>query len=220
MTLLLALAAVFTACSGGKADEAGQRADSIPLMVMQIQKRSRLYTAECRVHKIITHDDDVRLKGRFMQQDYDFGLPLTSRKIAIPVDATLKAYIDFGEFGEGNVSRRGEKIEITLPDPKVELTSSRINHEEIKKHVSLLRSNFSDAELAGYERQGREQILKSIPGIGILDMARESAANILIPMVKQAGFKEENITITFRRDPSSGDVPFTVKDMTLENGRK
>ena len=31
--------------------------DTIPMMVMQIQKCAKLYTAEYHVHKIVTHDD-------------------------------------------------------------------------------------------------------------------------------------------------------------------
>ena len=45
--------------------------DTIPMLVMQVQKCSRLYTAEYKMHKIITHDDEIRMKGKFLNQDYD-----------------------------------------------------------------------------------------------------------------------------------------------------
>lgn len=188
-------------------------------MVMQIKKCAKLYTAEYQVHKIVTHDDQVKLKGSFLQQKFDFSVPLTTRKIAIPIDATLKAYIDFGNFSEKNVRRNGDKIEIILPDPKVELTGSRIDHNEIKKHVSLIRSNFSDAEMANYEKQGRAAIISSIPRLGILDMAKESAAHALIPMITKMGYKEENITITFRKKFTDIDLPMILENNTIENGR-
>ena len=49
---------VFSACSQKQpTEEKANVIDTIPVMVMQIQKCSRLYTAEAHVHKIITHDD-------------------------------------------------------------------------------------------------------------------------------------------------------------------
>lgn len=184
--------------------------DTIPMMVMQIQKCSKLYTAEYHLHKIVTHKDQMRLKGTILAQKFDITLPVGNRRIAIPMDATLKAYIDFNGFSEKNIRRRGEKIEVTLPDPKVELTSSRINHQEIKKQLSILRKNFSDEEMTNYEKQGRAAILNEIPNLGIIEMARESAANTLIPMICQLGYKEEDITITFRKKYTSDDFPILL----------
>lgn len=185
--------------------------DSIPKLIMQVQKSAKLYTAEIKVHKIITHDDDLKIKGSILQQDFDIPLPLGSRKVAIPMDATVKAYIDFSEFSEKNVKRDGEKIEIILPDPQVELTSTRINHDDVKKHVPLLRSNFSDKELADYSLQGRKAIVNDIPKMGVVKMAQESATRMLVPMLQQMGYEESNITITFRKDFASKDVLSIIK---------
>lgn len=185
--------------------------DSIPKLIMQVQKSAKLYTAEIKVHKIITHDDDLKIKGSILQQDFDIPLPLGSRKVAIPMDATVKAYIDFSEFSEKNVKRDGEKIEIILPDPQVELTSTRINHDDVKKHVPLLRSNFSDKELADYSLQGRKAIVNDIPKMGVVNMAQESATRMLVPMLQQMGYEESNITITFRKDFTSKDVLSIIK---------
>ncbi|MBR5729673.1 MAG: DUF4230 domain-containing protein [Prevotella sp.] len=184
--------------------------DTIPMMVMQIQKCSKLYTAEYHLHKIVTHKDQMRLKGTILAQKFDITLPVGNRRIAIPMDATLKAYIDFNGFSEKNIRRRGEKIEVTLPDPKVEMTSSRINHQEIKKQLNILRKNFSDEEMTNYEKQGRAAILNEIPNLGIIEMARESAANTLIPMICQLGYKEEDITITFRKKYTTDDFPILL----------
>ena len=199
---------LLTACGGNK--KAGRKAeplDTIPMMVMQIQKCSKLYTAEYHLHKIVTHDDQMRLKGTFLAQKFDITLPFGNRRIAIPMNATMKAYIDFNDFSEKNVRRRGKKIEILLPDPKVELTSSKIDHQEIKKQVSILRGNFTDEEMANYEKQGRAAILNDIPKLGIIGMAQESAANTLIPMIMQMGYEEKDITITFRKQFTLDDLP-------------
>jgi hypothetical protein len=171
------------------------------VIVTQVQQCSRLYTAEYQIHKIVTHDDVLRLQGQLTGERYDMELPmLGDRKIAIPMDATLKAYIDFDGFSEQNVQRQGNKINILLPDPKVQLTSSKIDHRNIKKYVALLRRDFTDAELTSYERQGREAIIKSVPAMGIVESARKNAARTLIPMIKQLGYAEQDITITFRQD--------------------
>lgn len=180
--------------------------DTIPMLVMQVQKCSRLYTAEYKMHKIITHDDEIRMKGKFLNQDYDVALPMGSRKIAIPIDATVKAYIDLSSFSEKNVRRFGDKIDVTLPDPRIEMTSSRINHGEIRKYVALTRQNFSDKEMAGYEQQGRQAIINDIPQTGIMEMAKESAARVMVPFFVGMGFNERDITISFRKDFSDNEI--------------
>lgn len=190
--------------------------DTIPVMVMQIQKCSRLYTAEVHVHKIVTHDDQIKLKGSFLKKTFNIEVPGSNRKVAIPMDATLKAYIDFKDFSAKNVNRKGEKIEIVLPDPKVMLTSSKIDHDGIKQFVSFTRSNFNDAELTQYEQQGREGIIRDIPSMDIIETARQSAANTLIPMLIDMGFKESNIKITFRKKFTLDDLKTIIDNSTVE----
>lgn len=180
--------------------------DTIPMLIMQIQKCSRLYTTEYKVHKIVTHDDVVRLRGKLFSKDYDVRLPLGDRKVAIPMDATLKAYIDFADFSEANVSRQGDKLTITLPDPQVVLTDSKIDQQGIREYVSLTRAHFSDQELSAYEQQGREAIIARIPQMGIIESARASAARLLIPMMTNLGYQEQDITITFSREFTPTDI--------------
>lgn len=174
--------------------------DTIPQLVTQIQKTSKLYTSEYRVHKIITHDDELQLKGSFMKQDFEITLPAGKRKVAIPIDATLKAYIDFANFSEKNIRREGRKITIILPDPVIEVTSTKINHQDIKQYVALTRENFSDEELADYEQQGRASIVNSIPKADLTENARASATHVIIPIIMQMGFKDKDITVEFSKD--------------------
>ena len=175
-------------------------ADTIPNLVIQVQKCSKLYTTEYHIHKIVTHHDVLRLKGSLLTKDIDIPLPLGERKIAIPMDATLKAYIDFSEFSEKNIERDGDKIVLLLPDPKVVMTSSKINQKEVREYVGLTRSHFTDKELTIYEQQGRKAILNSVPELGIVQMAQENATRVLVPMLTDLGYKEENITIAFRKN--------------------
>lgn len=193
--------------------------DTIPTLITQVKKCSRLYTAEYKIHKIITHNDEVRAKGKILNHEYDVALPVGERKVAIPVDATIKAYIDFSDFSERNIKRNGRKMEILLPDPHVQLTASRINHGEIRKYVAMMRQNFSDAELANYEQQGRKAIINDIPRLDITNMAKESATKIIVPFFVGMGFKEEDITVTFRKDFTAKEIIRMVDPTTEIEGK-
>ena len=183
-----------------------QGIDTVPMLIMQVQKCSKLYTAEYRVHKIVTHDDALRLKGSLLKKQFDIKLPMADRKIAIPIDAKLKAYIDFNDFSEKNIERDGKKITIVLPDPHVSMTSSKIDQKNVRQYVALTRSDFSDAELADYQQQGRKAIIESIPKMGILESAQRNAAKVLVPMLKELGYAEEDITIAFRKQYGPKDM--------------
>lgn len=207
--LMLSVAMMLMACGQKTESEKPSEPvviDTIPQMVMQIQQCSKLYTTEVKVHKIVTHDDVVRLKGNLMSKQFDIPLPLGDRKIAIPMDATLKAYIDFSEFDERSIERDGDKITILLPDPQVVLTSSKINQKDVKEYVGIVRSHFSDSELSNYEQQGRQAIINSIPQMNIIETAQANAARVLVPMIVQMGYREENITIAFRKNLSITDI--------------
>ena len=73
MRLQLILFSIFMlccSCSRHKTEQETVTIDTIPMMVMQIQKCSKLYTAEYKVHKIITHDDKMKLNGSFMKKRF------------------------------------------------------------------------------------------------------------------------------------------------------
>lgn len=216
VVLLITILLLTTRCSSTeKQQEApatlAQGIDTVPMLIMQVQKCSKLYTAEYRVHKIITHDDALRLKGQLMSKSFNLKVPLADRKIAIPMDAKIKAYIDFSEFSEKNIERSGDKITIILPDPQIVMTSSKIDQKNVKQYVGLTRAHFSDEELANYQQQGREAIIKSIPEMGITETAQANAAKVLVPMLKQLGYEEQNITIAFRKQYSPNDWNTLIK---------
>ena len=197
LTLLLLAILLSGSCKRGGSDGGGASIDTIPMMVQQIKECSRLYTAEYKVHKIITHSDTSKISATVLGQKLNLNLPGGRRKVAIPIDAVLKAYIDFSNFSEDNVRSEGGKIYIDLPNPHVVITSSKIDHEGIKKYVSIIRSDFSDEERALYEKQGRQDIINDIPNLGILNTARRSAASQLLPLISMLGIPQENIVITF-----------------------
>jgi len=185
--------------------------DSIPLLVTQVRKCAKLYTAEYKVHKIVTHDDVVRLKGSLLQRTFNIALPLGDRKIAIPIDAKLKAWIDFSQFNEENIERDGDRITIVLPDPQVTMTSSKIDQKGVKQYVSIARANFSDKEMSAYEQKGRASIIQSIPDMGIIETARANAAKVIVPMMKEMGYREDQITVAFRKQFGPQDIQKLLK---------
>ena len=185
--------------------------DSLPMLISQVRKCSKLYTAEYRVHKIVTHDDVLRLKGSVLQRQFNIKLPLGDRKIAIPIDAKLKAWIDFSQFSERNIERRGNHITIILPDPQVTMTSSKIDQKHVRQYVALARANFSDAEMSAYQQQGRAAIIESIPSLGIFETAQANAAKVLVPMLTAMGYEEQQITIAFRKHYDANDMRGLLK---------
>ena len=195
--------------------------DTIPMLVERVQKSSRLYTSEYHIHKIITHSDKVKAEGTFLNKKFSVNLPLGDRRVAIPRDAVVKAYIDFSDFSNKNVKKDGNgKITIILPDPRIVITSTKVNHKEMKQYVAFTRSNFSDAELTSYEQQGRQQIVSSIGQMGIIEHAQESAARQLIPMLKMLGYNENDITISFRKEFTLSDITRFIESSTLQTDRK
>ena len=188
---------------GGKDGSGSDGDDLLPGVVSQVQQCSRLYTTEYHLHKIIASESDRDIEsGGFTISLSMFG----DRKIVIPVDATVKGYIDFSRFSESDVERRDGKIIITLPDPEVMLTSTKVDQEGIREYVTGFRDNFSDAEMSDLEQEGRRAVLQDIPSLHIERSARESAVRLLVPLLVQMGFDERDIVINFRHDFNPDDI--------------
>jgi hypothetical protein len=195
-------------CISSSTEKEEERTDSVPrpTLIMQLQRCSRLNTAEIKLHKIITHDDEMKLSGKLMGKELSVNIPAGKRKVAIPLYATVKASIDLGKMTDDDIVREGNKITIYLPQPDVEITETHIDHEGVRQFVAITRSNFSDEELQKYELEGRKSIEASLGSLGIENMARESAARQLIPIVQAFGFKDTDITITFRKDEKNNTI--------------
>jgi hypothetical protein len=213
--LICPLLFCLVACGRGNSKQEGALAqqDSLPLMVMQIQKCSRLYTSEYQLHKIVTFQDTLSLSGRFLHQPFKINIPGSRRRIAIPVEATVKASVNMSKLTAANVHRHGKKIEIILPDPEITLTSTKIDHEGVRQKVALFNHKFTDEEVTAIQRQGRDDIIKSIPKLNITENARENAARQLIPLIRQMGYDEKDITVTFRKEFTIGDLPKLIKNI-------
>ena len=78
------------------------------------------------------------------------------------------------------------------------------------------KRHFSDEEMTHYEQQGRESIVKSAEQMGIVETARASAARTLIPLLEQLGYREQDITISFRRDIGHNGIRSLFDFSTIE----
>ena len=58
-------------------------------------------------------------------------------------------------------------------------------------------------ELADYEQQGRKAIVEATKQMDIDENVRQHAANTIIPMIVAMGFRQEDITVTFRKPGNS-----------------
>ena len=219
-TLILILAALlmgmgFIGCSDKKTETPPtpkEEKDTVAIMIMQMQRSSRLYSTEAKIRKIIVAEDTKHAKGSFMKHSFDVALPGTARKIAIPIDATVKAYIDMSKINKNSIRRDGKKIEVILPDPEIELTSTKIDNKSIRRHVSFFRSDYTDSELTQLQQRGRNAIINDIKHLDIIRRAQASASRTIIPIVAQMGYKEEDVTITFRRDLTNGSLITILKE--------
>ena len=211
-SIIAFLACLLTAagCSGsdGEAARTEEPTDTLAVLVTRVQECSRLYTTEFRVHKIVACESDRTVGALGLHVGAStFG----ERKVLIPMEATLKGYIDLSTFSVANVERQGRRVVITLPDPQVMMTATRIDHEGVRHYVTGLRESFVDKELTALEAQGRKSIIDEIPALGIERAARASAARMLIPIIATLGYDEADITINFRKDLTPYDLKRSLR---------
>lgn len=170
-------------------------------VVMEVARTSRLYTTEYEVHKIVTHSDEPTLQGQLLGMPFKVKTRLGDRKVAIPITVTLKAYVDFGQFSAEQVKRTADgHLQIILPDPQVVLTSSKVDHTGTRQYIDAIRSRYTDAEISDFARQGADSILSHSMQLDIVDQAERSAAHTLLPMLRRMGYKDGQVTISFRKE--------------------
>lgn len=207
--LLYITVALLAACTTKEAEQQETQDEQVSIATV-ISRQSRLYTSEYIVHKIVTHNDLRQLRGSFLGMKFEHELPIGDRKIAIPIDVVLQAYVDFSQIRDEDIEVQGDALHITLPDPRIVVASSKVDNRGIKTHVSWLRSDFTDAELTNFTQQGVASVLRTIPQMGIIESARQNAATLLIPLLADMGYTRERIVITFRKEFDEADLPALV----------
>lgn len=211
--LFIALLTLILAACGGEvppsptADAASaEKVDTLAQLIHSVRLQSRLHTAEMEVHKVVLFTDDSAWGGRLLR----LRLP-GYRKVAIPIDVTVKGSIDFSLFSALNLTRSDSLLIVTLPDPQLQVTASRIDHAAIRQFLSLGRDAFDDAEITALARQGQDSIVAHLPALGLVEATRHSAARTLVPIFAQMGFAESNIVVRFRKEFSAGELRGMMK---------
>lgn len=175
--------------------------DTLAEVLTRVQLQGKLYTTECQVHKVVLYSDDASVGGRL----FSLSVP-GDRKVAISIDVTMKGYVDFSTFSEKNVSMNDSMCIITLPDPQVVVTASKLDHEATRQYVSMTRKRFTEAEISRLAAQGEDSVKSHISQYGIVERSRESCARTLVPILTRMGYSEENIVIRFRKKFDDADL--------------
>ena len=200
-----------TSSNSSSTSETEVHRDTIATLVSKVQQQSRLYAADCKVHKVVLFTDQSQIDGGLLKFN-----KVGYRKIAIPIDVTLKGYIDFSDFSVNNVQREGDLLVIRLPDPKVTITASKIDHQQARQFVSLTRSNFTTDEVTRLAHQGVDSIRSHANSFGIIELARASAARTLIPIAQRLGYAENNVVVRYRKEFNKSDWKQIVKPLNSD----
>lgn len=195
---------VLLGCEGSDSPSTGNeskpavRLDTARLLADQISTSTRLYTTEYQIHKIVTHSDESRLRGNVFSLPVNVELTTGERKIAIPIDVTVKAYIDFSGFTANDIKISNGLLRLTLPDPQLAVTATRIDNGGVRQYVDLTRSTFKDNEVLALARQGTDSIVSHLDRSDLLQTSRLGARRALLPLLGRMGFSPDHVTITFR----------------------
>ncbi len=210
--VLLVLQASFVSCnkptdnSSVTTSAAKIHVDTTARIVMEVSRSARLYTTEYKIHKVVTYTDNPTVEGKVVGIPVKMPTRLGDRKVAIPIDVTLKAYIDFNNFSPENVKRADSTVVITLPDPQIIATATRIDNTGTRQYIDLARSRYTDAEITALASQGTDSIMSHISQFGIVAQAERSAATILVPILRRMGYKDTNISIRFRKNYTDSEL--------------
>ena len=124
--------------------------------------------------------------------------------------------MDFSGFSQNNVEHTDSLLILTLPDPQVSITASKVDYAGVRQYVSLTRSNFSDEEIIRLARQGEDSIARHVKELGIIEAARTDATRILLPLLQKTGFAEGNIIVRFRKDFDANDYRKMVRRLNVD----
>lgn len=184
-----------------KSQDADRHPYSPSAVAAAISREGRLYTATCHVHKIVLFTDEAQFNSPLI----DVTIP-GNRKVAIPIDVTIKGYVDFSQFDADAIEIHDSICRITLPDPHVVISASKIDHAAVRQYVSMTRSHFSDADINRLAAQGEDTIANHLASYGIIERSRESCARTLRLDLARMGYKQSNVIIRFRKDYTNQDL--------------
>ena len=104
-----------------------------------------------------------------------------------------------------NVERTDSSLIITLPDPHVIVSASKVDNQGTRQFVDLARSRYTDAEIVNFAKQGEDSIVSHMSQYGIEEEAQRSAARQLLPILLRMGYKEQQVMVRFRKTFTDND---------------
>ena len=144
-------------------------------LLHSINTTPMLYTVQC-VAQTTVIERTSQAMGVFGQ-----------RTAIIPVEANIKAGIDLSQLK--NIRISDKKVYITLPDPVIEIESTRILNEQIVTSVKGFRSDFSNDELAQIARKGTDAIRNDLGKYNLVVPAQEQAELVIAAIVSRMGYE-------------------------------
>lgn len=183
------------ACSGNdksNVDRENKKDIELGELADRVHHCSRLEVAEYTMLKIVSFSDSsvIKIIGH--------SIPLPGeRKLMIPLEAKMKVFVDLNYVTKDDITVDSTTINISLPSPKLEVYSTKIDNEKERKSVSWYRSNFSEQEREKFIQQGRKEIDNSIPSIEIAEIAKRNTEKMLQPILNNLGY-QQRLCITFK----------------------
>jgi hypothetical protein len=156
--------------------------------VAKLFNQKKLDLVDYKVRKVLSYEDKTNV----------LLLKFGSRKLLLSCVADVKAGLDFDSFNaetDITVDKNAGSVSIKLPAPSI--TSFMVDVNDIKEEYNVTtgaRKSINQEEKNMIVNQGREEIEKAIPELGILEDARESAVERFTSLVGQLGFNDVKIT--------------------------
>ena len=201
--LVVAVVLLVGRCSGHEeiTPEAPQQNDTATIVTL-VQQHSRLYSAEMSTHKTVRYTSQSKIGVTIAGTKHSFQLPLGKTEATIPVTVKYKAYIDLDRVTADNVSISADStVRIVLPDPVIEQTSVSVDHDNETLHRQLLAAGLTDEQYQQLVTKAKDDAwneLSEQKQQEIIDVAKVSATDILIPQLHQLGFRR--VEVSYRKD--------------------
>lgn len=155
----------------------GNRPVSEEELLHSINTTPMLYTVQCVAQTTVIERSSPAM------EIFKFG----PRTAIIPVEANIKAGIDLSQLK--NIRISGKTVYITLPDPVIEIESTRILNEQIVTSVKGFQSDFSNDELAQIARKGTDAIRNDLGKYNLVVPAQEQAELVIAAIVNRMGYE-------------------------------
>ena len=187
--LLAAGILVLSAAGCGSRDAKQSLTDAALQRIDQISSEQQLELVEFEIRKF--------LKAQYNGAWYEIG----KKRILLSCKAYLQAGIDLGDFNPMTdvvVDEERRSISITLPCPTLLSMEMPLEAVEVAdEKVTGFRSEFKMSEINTILRKGEEQILESVPSLGIIDEAKQKARLFFEPAMKHLGFA--SVSVSFKQ---------------------